>query len=181
MTNEEIKNKLIAIRSKLNLFDDIVHCEFINDEYVINENQAVAVQELLDFLKDLNWQLSLNTHKHIEYVHTRAVKESCYTAKAVKIRPCGDEDKHYFGIMLGDIAQSLGCDIDDKTETLKIGFSFYNPAIFVPELKKVVYGCESWWSVIGSEEELKELITDETIGNVWYVKILKELTCKGEE
>lgn len=47
-----------------------------------------------------------------------------------------------------------------------------NPAIFVPELGKIIFGMESWWGRIKSEEELKD-ITDGDIENVWYVKMLK--------
>ena len=56
-----------------------------------------------------------------------------------------------------------------------------NPAILVFELKKVIYGCGSWWGSIKSEEELDKLITDESIADLWYVKILKELSKKEKE
>ena len=45
-----------------------------------------------------------------------------------------------------------------------------NPAIFVPELGKIIFGMESWWGRIKSEEELKD-ITDGDIENVWHVKM----------
>ena len=50
----------------------------------------------------------------------------------------------------------------------------HNPAIYVPELGKVIYGMESWWHAIKDEKELKD-ITDNDIDNVWYVKALKEV------
>ena len=49
-----------------------------------------------------------------------------------------------------------------------------NPAIFVPELKKIVFGCESWWRKIDSMDEVKD-ITDEDIENQWYVKLFKSI------
>ena len=58
-----------------------------------------------------------------------------------------------------------------KTKMLQVS-SHNNPAIFVPELKRIVWGMESWWGAVKSEDELKE-ITDEDIDNVWYVKLLK--------
>lgn len=50
---------------------------------------------------------------------------------------------------------------------------YTNPAIFVPDLNRVVWGMESWWGPIESKEKLHQ-ITDEDISNVWYVKAAKE-------
>lgn len=48
-----------------------------------------------------------------------------------------------------------------------------NPAIYVFELKKIIYGCESYWNIIDDPNDFKE-ITKETLDNVWYVQLLKE-------
>jgi len=97
------------------------------------------------------------------------------TGSAVKIRPCGKEygEKTYFGIYIGDMALSFSgkCEGD----TMYVEHSSHNPAIFVPELSRVIFGCESWWDKISSEEELKKIITDDVINNVWYVKMLKSM------
>ncbi len=100
----------------------------------------------------------------------------------VSIRPCAKEydNKTFLGIYIGDIPLSLGCSYDKENRKLTAGFRFHNPAIFVPELKKVIFGMESWWGVIESEEELKE-ITDKTIANIPYIKILKEMDKKNRE
>jgi hypothetical protein len=97
----------------------------------------------------------------------------------VKIRPCGDEyeNKTYLGIYVGEIAISTNIGLFEKTKKLSIMFN-RNPAIFVPELKKVIFGCESFWGEIKSEEELKD-ITDDDIENVWYIQLLKELGKDG--
>jgi len=81
--------------------------------------------------------------------------------------------KTYFGILIGDIPLCLNSSIIE--DTITVNRSMYNPAIFVPELKEIIYGCGSWWGEIKSEEELKELITDKTIEDVWYIKLLKEM------
>ena len=97
--------------------------------------------------------------------------ENC--GKLVKIRPCGKEYENntYLGILLGDLPFMLY--ITHNPETLELSCSTTeNSAIFVPELKKIIFGMESWWSEIKSEEELKE-ITDDDIENIWYVKMLK--------
>lgn len=59
------------------------------------------------------------------------------------------------------------------TKELKVSFHC-NPAIFVFDLNKIIYGCESWWGVIKSEEDLNS-ISDCDIDNVWYVRALKTL------
>lgn len=55
-----------------------------------------------------------------------------------------------------------------------------NPAIFVPELKKIIYGCESWWKTIRSVDEFSK-ISNEDINNTWYVKLLQSMNQPEEE
>lgn len=55
-----------------------------------------------------------------------------------------------------------------------------NPAIFVPELKKIIYGCESWWKTIQSVDEFSK-ISNEDINNTWYVKLLQSLNHTEEK
>jgi hypothetical protein len=102
----------------------------------------------------------------------------------VAIRPCGEEYKNqtYLGVYLGDIARGVGVSYDkdskDKDGNTKkvliVGLSGHNPAIFVPDLGKIVFGCESWWTRIKDETHLKK-ITDEDIDNQWYVKLFKKM------
>lgn len=94
--------------------------------------------------------------------------------KLVKVRPCcdsGEKEKTYLGIYLGE--QIIGCSTGYNSEKhVLTNRAFRNPAIFVPELSKIVYGCESWWGFIENTEEIKD-ITDEDIENQWYVQLLK--------
>jgi len=93
----------------------------------------------------------------------------------VKIKPC-KEDKTYLGLYLGDIALSFS--ISSITEdTITVEHSRHNPAIFVFDLNKIVYGIESWWGIIENEDDLK-CITDIDINNIWYVKALKAMSEK---
>lgn len=99
----------------------------------------------------------------------------------VKISPCGEEygSKTYLGILLGDLP--IGAHISFHHSDQKLHISpFSNPAIFVPELKKIIYGCESWWGEIESSEDFKE-ITSEDINNTWYVQLLKSMVEKEGE
>ena len=49
-----------------------------------------------------------------------------------------------------------------------------NPAIYVFDLQRIIFGAESWWGIIENPEELKD-ITDDDINNIWYVKALKAM------
>ena len=98
----------------------------------------------------------------------------------VTVRPCGKEynDKMYLGFLLGEI--SIQPRVCYNKEKKSLSFTHTkNPAIFVPELGKIIYGVESWWSKIHSEDELKD-ITDYDISNFWYVKLWKSMQEKKE-
>ena len=98
----------------------------------------------------------------------------------VQVRPCADEyeKKTFLGIYIGDVPIEFNIAKYTKTNVLTI-IDTTNPAIFVPELNKVIFGYESWWGQIKSEEELSQ-ITDGDIDNVWYVKALKQMSEKGK-
>lgn len=96
----------------------------------------------------------------------------------VRIRPCGEEygGRTYLGLFLGDQPWAPCCSYNEETK--KLSFSVCtNPAIYVFELKKVIFGAQSWWGVIENEEELKD-ITNEEIDNIWYVQMLKGMLQK---
>ena len=93
----------------------------------------------------------------------------------VAVRPCGEEygEKTYLGIYLGELPIQIMTSYDPTTGVLT-NSAMQNPGIFVPELKKIVYGCGSWWREIKSVDELKA-ITDEDIENTWYVQLLQNM------
>lgn len=90
-----------------------------------------------------------------------------------EISPCGKEyeGKSYIGIYLGDLPISITTSYSRETGILT-NRTMNNPAIFVPELRKIIYGCESWWREIESIEDFNG-ISKEDIENTWYVKLLK--------
>lgn len=96
--------------------------------------------------------------------------------KLVAVRSCRKEhgEKTYLGVYIGDIPLSAGVSWDKESGTLKFRTAMENPAIFIPELRCVVMGAESFWRVIESAEQLKK-ITDEDINNVWYIQALKQI------
>ncbi|MCU5279878.1 hypothetical protein [Bacillus thuringiensis] len=112
----------------------------------------------------------------IDFPKDKGIRTETYNGKCgqlVKVRPCNEKygGKTYLGIFLGDADIGFHVSHNTKSKELSI-IRHYNPAIFVPELKEIIYGAGSWWGKINSEEELKE-ITDADINDVWYVKMLQ--------
>jgi hypothetical protein len=95
--------------------------------------------------------------------------------KFVKIRPCAKEygDKTYLGLYLGELPAYPSVSHNHKTQELTIS-TCNNPAIWVFDLNKIIFGYESFWGVIKDESELQD-ITDEQINSLWYIKALKQL------
>lgn len=117
--------------------------------------------------------------KKVGHPEGKPIKTDSQTGDFVKVRPCGDwaENKTFLGIYIGSGALSSSISIED--DKIVCSWSHYNPAILIPEVGKIVYGCESWWGEIESEEDLKE-ISDLDIENVWYVKAIKQLNKQGK-
>ena len=101
----------------------------------------------------------------------------------VAVRPCGKEyeGKTYLGILLGDFPMGVAFS-QSKTDpdVIDIQLSHGNPAMYVPSLKKTIFGCESWWHEIKQPEDLKD-ISDEDINSTWYVQVLKAMNDKEQE
>jgi len=160
------------------------------DELKSAQEQLKNYNRFLDLLKDeddpkgiltrlnrtigrIQMLVDANDIKELAHPKNEALQKPVFgkMGALVKVRPCGEEygNKTYLGFLIGEIA--LGSSITTIDDKIQLNFSSYNPAMFVPELKKVIYGAGSWWSEIESEEELKE-ITNDDIENVWYVKLL---------
>lgn len=99
----------------------------------------------------------------------------------VAIRPCDDEcaGKTYLGFYLGEFPAEIHTSWNKDTGVLS-NVALSNPAIYVPELERVVWGYESWWRGIDDPSELSA-VTDTDISNCWYVRALESLIEKGEE
>lgn len=110
------------------------------------------------------------------------LKPSRINFSPVRVRPCSD-DKTYFGILLGDFPHNSCVEYREETKELRVCY-MTNPCILIPELKRVVFGSESWWSRIEDISDIPE-ISDSCINSQWYVKLLASMLndeCeKGEE
>lgn len=103
---------------------------------------------------------------------------SCYgnVGKWVSIRPVTDnpDGKTYLGLLLGSFATGVSAQYYKETQELVLSQAHHNPAIFVFELNRVVFGNDSWWAIIKDADQLRQ-ITDQDINSVWYVRALGEL------
>jgi len=97
----------------------------------------------------------------------------------VSVRPCGEEyeGKTYLGILLGELPTRTSFGIDDDG-VLSVR-SKTNPAMYVFELKKIIFGYESFWGRIESPEQLRH-ITNEDIQGQWYVQLLNSIAKEDE-
>lgn len=141
----------------------ILEAHEFKSKYLCDEYKSMYIEYPIEVSK-----INSNTDKN-------SYRDS-QVGRFAKIKPCGDEyvGKTYLGLFLGELP--IGHSISHNMETKELNVSFStNPAIFVFDLNKIVYGMESWWGIIESEEDLKE-ITNDDINDVWYVKALKELS-----
>ena len=86
----------------------------------------------------------------------------------VKIKPCGEETT-YLGIYLGEVPKKIGATLNKDDSVLKV-FAKTGPAIFIPQLSRIVFGYESWWSEIKSAKELTDIIENDNTGYAKYLK-----------
>ena len=103
------------------------------------------------------------------------------TGALVCVKPVDEKygGKTHLGIYLGQmIAGTMAISYCPELKLLST-ILHYNPAIFVPEIREVIWGCESFWKVIDSEEDFEE-ISNEEIENLWYIKALKKLVADKE-
>lgn len=99
----------------------------------------------------------------------------------VAVRPCSGnpEGRTYLGLYLGQQPWILSAAFHKNAGSLRI-HAVSNPLIYVFETKSLVRGADSWWSRIGSPEDMRQ-ITDTDIDKTWYVQLLRTMTEKKEK
>ena len=97
----------------------------------------------------------------------------------VMVRMCDESKATHLGIYLGEFPSAIFHQFDKEMKNIEV-LLHLNPAMLVPKLGRIVWGCESFWGPIESEDQLRQ-ITDAEIQDIWYVKALRELTKKGTE
>lgn len=156
-------------------FDEVYCSKKVEDDIV-----AVSGEECESCIQFKN--------KHIQYpIEVNKIKYKPFKSwnryepgTPVRIMPCAKEykEKTYLGMYLGNLPTQNYVSYERKNKQLDI-CTMNNPAIYVFELKKIIYGCESYWSVIDDPNDFNE-ITKEVLDNVWYVQLLKEFYEKKE-
>ncbi|MDE1465325.1 hypothetical protein [Spartinivicinus poritis] len=115
------------------------------------------------------------TISHVVFDDCEQIRKPFFSQSGqyVAVKPC-DDNKTYLGVLIGELCQPV-VKYDEVSQALTVTFGMGNPAIWVPDLNRVVMGYESWWSKIKRPDDLKQ-ITDADIINTWYVQVLKQLS-----
>jgi hypothetical protein len=108
-----------------------------------------------------------------EFIEAEGFLISAKPGDPVAVRPCGKEyeGKTYVGFFIGNVATTKTCQFKKENGVLTVDVGMHNPAMFVPALKRVVYGYESWWGKIESLDDAKK-ITDSDIEGSMTMKLL---------
>jgi len=150
--------------------------DFSTFKHLMSDGPEGDLAELYKTVTQIETLLKMVELKDVAHPKNKVIKDGIFHESGilVKVKPCGEEykNKTYLGFYLGDLA--LGSSISINEDKIQLNFAGYNPAIFIPELKKIIYGYESWWGEIKDESELSE-ITTEDVNNVWYVQLLKAM------
>ena len=135
-----------------------------------------ALSELNRTMSRLSILLKAQYCKELAHPTNEVIRKPIFRDSGclVSIRPVQDEykGKTFLGFLIGDVARGSSLSISD--DKIQCEWSGYNPAIYVPELEKIIYGYESWWGEIKSEDDFKK-ISDDDIQNTWYVKLWRDL------
>lgn len=145
------------------------------------EGMSKFMESLDDWMKNTKIGPEIRYPIEVSAVKISSLKRSDKEIGSwVSVRPCAEEyaNKTFLGIYLGDLLSS-GCEsYNIQTKEISVLLNT-NPAIYVPDLKKVIWGMESWWGIIDSPEKMRR-ITDADIENAWYVRAMKDLSSVTE-
>jgi hypothetical protein len=191
MNSQEIIEKLKAHYKTFNEIPEHFDlAEFVKKDLTEDEKTArdakLSIRNLKHIINDIIFLVKASELKETEFSSDKPLRtekalfSDTKTGDFVAVRPCGDEydNKTFLGVYLGEAALSQIIKIEDNKIKTELGF--YNPAIFVPDLNEIIYGCASWWGKIKSPDDLKQ-ISDVDINNVWYVKVMKTIAQAEKE
>ena len=95
----------------------------------------------------------------------------------VVVRPCDPafEDKTYLGILVGEMPLHIALQYDADAKELIAYSAWSNPMIVIPSESAIVYGYESWWKAVGSEDDLKDITDDEILSQPYMVALMESI------
>lgn len=111
-------------------------------------------------------------------IDTAGLGHVCGELCEVRLEGKDTGEKSYLGIYLGDLPIAIHTSYNRDSGILS-NSTMTNPAIYVFELRKIVYGCESWWRPIKSVDDFSGILKED-IDGTWYVQLLREMQ-KEEE
>lgn len=170
MDKKELLNELALARKELKDYNKFI--DLLKDK----DDPKGILTRLNKTLSNIDFLLKTSDVKELAHPKNDVLIKSMFAKKGalVKVRPCDEKynNKTYLGFLIGELAR--GSSITIFEDKIQLNWSGYNPAIFVPELGEVIFGCSSWWGEIESEDDLNEISNDD-IDNVWYVRLLKNI------
>lgn len=181
--NESLKDKLSRLKKDRDRILDEIK-EVYKESLLAPEAEKAEVdymsKAILETEFDPEREFDFNVNK-IEFDGQLFERDS-RSGRYVRVRPCapGFENKTYLGIYLGSFNLTVGCSYARETSCLQIRPMIPNPCILIPSLGKIVFGAESWWVVVNSEEDLRS-VSDKDIDSQFYVQALKSLTQSPED
>lgn len=151
INNKEIQYSCKKKNGKIICNEECEHCDMYDSKFIEYPIVVNAIEQ-----------------KPIDYSD---ILYKSYVGKPVAVRLCNN-DKTYLGLFLGELPSSSTISLN-KENVLTVNHMM-NPAMFVPELNKIVFGYESWWKILENEKNFKE-ISDTDIENIWYIRALKSV------
>lgn len=123
---------------------------------------------------EIVWPLEVSGVEFRGALHGKGRTDGCKVGQMVMVRMCDKTKATHLGVYLGEFPMQLLHQFDKETKRIEV-FPNLNPAMLVPKLGRIVWGCESFWGPIESENQLRQ-VTDAEISDIWYIKALKELS-----
>lgn len=126
-------------------------------------------------LADVQWPVEV---RGVKVWVTPPFLDRCKCGDPVRVRLAGESATHV-GIFLGHLV--LPGDYLIAYHKPKAEFCVplrTNPAMFVPALRRVVWGAESWWAPVKDAADMERAITDADIEGQPYVQMLRALAEK---
>ena len=149
---------------------DQVYCKLKNDKetHYVTPEQCENCEQFKH--RYIQFPLTIDGIE-VESIETRG---TCI-GSPVRVMPCAEKykGKTFLGLYLGELPWCIHGSHNEEDNKLHIDTA-NNPAIYVFELQKIIYGFESYWNIIENPKQFVD-ITQEMIESQWYVRLLKEI------